>query len=169
MTNLSPDLVRLGDALQRAAEADLALARAPQHAPSRGRPRRLALVLAALAVVIPGGALAASTLIGTDDVERGLPAGTRFMIGTQPTCTVVRQDVEYHCVLGREPRGEIAPGQFKGTVEPIVDASRHVNGGCRAQSADGREWQCYIGEAAVQQRIISRDFLGEPTQGPGRG
>jgi hypothetical protein len=91
------------------------------------------------------------------------------MIGTQPTCTVVRQDVEYHCVLDREPRGEIAPGQFKGTVEPIVDASRRVNGGCRAQSADGREWQCYIGEAAVQQRIVSRGLLGERSPGPGVG
>jgi hypothetical protein len=44
-----------------------------------------------------------------------------------------------------------------------------VNGGCRSLRADGREWQCYLGEAAVEQRIISRGFLGEYSPEPGVG
>jgi hypothetical protein len=39
----------------------------------------------------------------------------------------------------------IAAGQFKGIVVATVDAAHHVNGGCRATSADGSQWDCYIG------------------------
>jgi hypothetical protein len=35
--------------------------------------------------------------------------------------------------------------------------------------SDGREWECYIGQAAVDQRIIGRDFLGEYAPSPGVG
>jgi hypothetical protein len=42
-----------------------------------------------------------------------------------------------------------------------VDASKHVNGGCRSESADGREWTCYVGQEAVKQQIIGPDLLGE--------
>jgi hypothetical protein len=88
--------------------------------------------------------------------------------GTAPRCTVVRQDVEYHCVLTRLPaRPEVA--DLKGTVEPTVDATRHVNGGCRSLTSDGRKWQCYIGAAAVDEQIVSADFLGEYMPAPGRG
>ena len=45
---------------------------------------------------------------------------------------------------------------------------QEVNGGCRSLTSDGREWG-YIGEAAVQQKIISADFLGEKVRGPGVG
>jgi hypothetical protein len=54
-------------------------------------------------------------------------------------------------------------------VEPTVDASKHVNGGCRSLASDGREWACYIGPAAVAQKIISADFLGEYAPSPGVG
>jgi hypothetical protein len=30
-------------------------------------------------------------------------------------------------------------------------------------------WDCYVGQDAVDQEVISRDFLGEPVLGPGRG
>jgi hypothetical protein len=30
-------------------------------------------------------------------------------------------------------------------------------------------WDCYIGQAAVDQEIIGPDFLGEPVLGPGHG
>lgn len=64
-----------------------------------------------------------------------------------------------------------SPGQtnWKGTVEETVDATKHVNGGCRALNDLGTEWECYIGEAAVQQRIISHGFLGQYASGPGVG
>jgi hypothetical protein len=44
-----------------------------------------------------------------------------------------------------------------------------VNGGCRSLDSEGTEWQCYIGEAAVEQRIIGAGFLGEYAPSPGRG
>ncbi len=76
-----------------------------------------------------------------------MPAGTLALAGTEPTCTVVAQDVEFHCVLTHPPAPEVS--DWKGTVEPTVDATKHVNGGCRSLTSDGLEWQCYIGEAAV--------------------
>jgi hypothetical protein len=80
---------------------------------------------------------------------------------------VVEQDVEYHCVLARPPAPEVS--DWKGTVEPTVDATRHVNGGCRSLASDGREWECYIGQAAVKQEIIGESLLGEYAPTPGVG
>jgi hypothetical protein len=44
-----------------------------------------------------------------------------------------------------------------------------VDGGCRGLNAAGTEWECYIGEAAVQHNLIGRSFLGQYTDGPGVG
>ncbi len=165
MTDPSSDLRRLGDALEDAADADL---RSQPAAPRRRRiSTRVAAVAAVLAVVIPGVAIAASQLIGTEEVAESLPAGTLALAGTNPTCTVVVQDVEYLCTLERAPAPEVS--DWKGTVEPTVDATKHVNGGCRALTSDGREWRCYIGQAAVEQQIIGPDFLGEYAPSPGVG
>jgi hypothetical protein len=155
------ELHELGDALERVALKDLARAKTYRR-------RKLVLAVAAIAVAVPGLAFAASALISNEDVAAGLPAGTRMLEGTAPNCTVVRQNVEYHCVLTRLPaHPEVA--DLKGTVEPTVDATRHVNGGCRSLTSDGRAWQCYIGRAAVEQRIVSADFLGEFMPAPGVG
>jgi hypothetical protein len=149
----------IGDDLERAARADLRSRRV--------RRRRIIGGAAALAVLLPGGALAA-TLLSTEDVARSMPAGTRFLVGTTPVCSVVRDGVEYHCTIKGEFKSEI-DGSLKGTVEPTVDASKHVNGGCRSQTADGREWQCYIGQEAVTQKIVGPDFLGQFAPSPGVG
>lgn len=166
MTDLPSTLHRLGDALEGAAEADL---RGRQtRAPRRRRiSTRIAVAAAVLAIVVPGVAIAASQLIGADEVAQSLPAGTLSLAGTNPTCTVVEQDVEYVCVLEHPPAPEVS--DWKGTVEPTVDATKHVNGGCRALTSDGREWRCYIGRAAVDQQIIGPDFLGEYAPSPGVG
>jgi hypothetical protein len=161
MTDLTPDLIGLGNALERAAAADLARVR------RRRVRRRLAVAVAALAVAVPGAAVATGKLIGGDDVARSLPAGTLSLAGTTPTCTVVEQDVEYHCVLAYPPAPEVS--DWKGTVEPTVDATKHVNGGCRSLNSAGTEWQCYVGLAAVEQRIVSAGFLGEYAPAPGAG
>jgi hypothetical protein len=156
---MNENLARLGDALERAAARDL----------GRRRPRRLVLFAAAVSgiVVLTGASFAAVRLISSDDVAASLPAGTLWLAGTEPTCTVVKQEVEYHCVLAHAPANAIR--DWKGTVEPTVDANKTVNGGCRSLASDGREWECYIGEAAVRQRIISEGFLGEKVAGPGVG
>jgi hypothetical protein len=164
MTDLLPELRQLGDAIERAATAQLG-------DPSRSRThrtRRLVLAVAVALVAIPGLAYAASTLISSNEVAAGLPAGTKMLQGTDPRCTVVRQGVEYHCVLSRLP-SEPEVVDLKGTVEPTVDATKHVNGGCRSLTSDGRVWQCYIGQAAVAQEIIGPDFLGDYAPSPGVG
>jgi hypothetical protein len=155
-------LSALGDALQRAADDDLHTTR-----PKRRRRRIVALVTAV--ALIPGAAVAADLLLSEEDVARSLPAGTKFLAGTDPTCTTVRAGVEYDCRTARVPVGEIAPGQFKGTVEPTVDGSKNVNGGCRAVDDAGTHWRCYIGQEAVKQQIIGPGFLGEYAPAPGRG
>ena len=163
MNGLSTDLDGLGDALERAAERDMIRSRTQR----RRRSRRLAVAAVAVAVAIPGLAFAADRLIGGAEVARSLPAGVLALAGTNPSCTVVVQDVEYHCVLERAPAPEVA--DWKGTVEPTVDATKHVNGGCRSLRSDGLEWECYLGQAAVDQKIISADFLGEYSPAPGVG
>jgi hypothetical protein len=161
MTDVTGDLGRLGDELERAAGADLVRGR------RRRVRRRIAFAVVALAVAVPSAAVATGRLIGEDEVARSLPAGTLSLAGTSPTCTVVEQDVEYRCVLARPPAPEVS--DWKGTVEPTVDATKHVNGGCRSLNSAGTEWQCYIGQAAVEQRIVGAGFLGEYAPSPGRG
>jgi hypothetical protein len=156
MTTPFPELKELGDSLERAVAA------------RRWRaPRRLLLATAALAIVVPSLAFAANALISGEDVAASLPAGTRMLAGTEPHCKVVVQDVEYHCVLTSPPAPEVA--DMKGTVEPTVDSTKHVNGGCRSLASDGLTWQCYIGRAAVDQKIIGAGFLGEYAPSPGVG
>jgi len=152
-------LTTLGEALEQAAARDV----------RKRRSRRLVLLAAAISaiVVLTGASFAAVRLISNGDVAASLPAGTLWLAGTEPACTVVTQDVEYHCVLAHPPANALS--DWKGTVEPTVDANKTVNGGCRSLTSDGREWECYIGEEAVKQQIVSEGFLGEKVQGPGVG
>ncbi|MFL6016402.1 MAG: hypothetical protein ACJ74V_02570 [Gaiellaceae bacterium] len=160
---MNEQLITLGDAIETAAAADLS---------SHGRRRRrlsprIIIAAAVLAIAIPGVAIATTALMGTDEVARSIPAGTLSLAGTNPTCTVVRQDVEYHCTLAKAPAPEVS--DWKGTVEPSVDESKHVNGGCRSLRSDGLEWECYLGRTAVEQRTIGAGFLGEYAPMPGVG
>jgi hypothetical protein len=252
-TELPTHLAQLGEALERACACDLA-------APRRSRARRwlsrhMVVSAAAVLVGVPAAALAATQLLTSPaQVAAGLPAANRWLEGTDPTCTVVTPNVEYHCVLAQPPRvgpvsspaestrrltlpvsvaigrlhrtGSITrvhgvteihledgltcvvgampklacarhrgiltprPAQawstgattatgasgttsaatdWTGTVEPTVDVSKHVNGGCRALNAAGTEWECYLGETAVTQQIISQGFLGQYEPVPGVG
>jgi hypothetical protein len=174
MTQLDPKLHALGDRLERAVTADLAAGAQPAAARRPPRvSRRLAVLVAVLTIGASGAAIAANQLISTSDVAQSMPAGTLALAGTEPTCTVVTKDVEFHCVLAKAPAAEVTDAQgnpaWKGSVEPSVDASKHVNGGCRSLAQDGREWECYIGQAAVDQKIIGRQLLGQTVQGPGVG
>jgi hypothetical protein len=161
MTNLDSRLTALGDALERATAADLAAST------RRRRRRTLALAAAILAVAVPGLAFSASRLIDTGEVAASMPAGTLALAGTEPTCTVVTAGVEYHCVLARPPAPEVS--DWKDAAEPTVDATEHVNGGCRSLRSDGLEWECYLGQAAVEHQIVSAGFLGQSSPSPGVG
>ena len=75
-------LTAIGDDLERAARARSPPLRRAAAAGSSGG-------AVALAILLPGGALAASLL--TDGGRRALAAaGTRFLVGTQPSCEVVK-------------------------------------------------------------------------------
>jgi hypothetical protein len=159
-TSLTPSLARLGDDLERACAADLARAH-PR------RMRRAVLAGVAAAAVLGAGAGVAAVQLTADDVAHSLPAGTAALIGTDPTCSEVAANVEYRCVLAKAPAPEVS--DWKGTVEPTVDATKHVNGGCRSLQSDGLVWECYLGRAAVDQQIIGRSFLGQYAPAPGHG
>jgi hypothetical protein len=181
MTTSGPDLDRLaalGEALHAATAAELAgeantAAEATHTLTRRQRRRRrrgpIVAAVAAVVVGVPGAAIAANALIGSDEVARSIPNGTLALLGTHPSCTVVTDGVEFDCTLATPPRGELAPGAWKGTVEPTVDDTRHVNGGCRSLNPAGTHWRCYVGQAAVDQKIVARSFLGQPSDGPGVG
>jgi hypothetical protein len=120
-----------------------------------------------LAVLVPGAAFAAAHLISNEQVAASIPQGTLWLADTEPSCTTVTQDVEYHCTLGKAPGNEV--GDWAGTVEPAVDASKHVNGGCRSLNHDGTEWECYLGQKAVDEQIVGQSFLGQYAPTPGVG
>ena len=152
-------LDRLGDALEAATRSNLATSKRPR--------RRIIAAAVAAAVLVPAAALAGARLISNDDVAKSLPAGTLSLAGTDPTCTTVKDGVEYHCVLAKAPAPEVS--DWKGTVEPTVDQTKHVNGGCRSLNSEGTTWECYLGRAAVDQQIIGAGFLGEFAPSPGVG
>ncbi len=165
MTDMTPELDQLGDTLERSAAADLSQSTAPRR--RKRFSTRAVVVVAALAIAVPGVAFAAHELTSSQEVAASMPAGTLALAGTQPTCTVVTKGVEYHCTLAKAPSPEVS--DWKGTVEPTVDADQVVNGGCRSLASDGREWECYLGQTAVDQQIIGAGFLGQTSQGPGVG
>ncbi len=180
MTPLSPELTDLGDALHAAVSEELVAATSaagPTSSAPGGRLRRLRShprILAGVAIVavaVPGVAAAAGVFDTTQQVAASVPAGTLALLHTQPSCTVVTQGVEYHCTLASLPsdNGGPEPGQWLGTVEPTVDETKHVNGGCRSLNGAGTEWECYLGEAAVHQQIIGQGFLGQFVPAPGVG
>jgi hypothetical protein len=133
------------------------------------RPRvRRAVAVAVVALAVPAAALAASAVFGPDDVERGLPAGARLLVGTEPACDEVQPDVVYDCKLRTPPSveqpGLVQSGQpdWLGAVTLLVDRGDRINGGCRSQVSDGTAWRCYVGQAAADQQILDPNLLGTP-------
>jgi hypothetical protein len=44
-----------------------------------------------------------------------------------------------------------------------------VAGGCLGLDHSGMNWDCYIGQDAVDRAIIGKDLLGQPVPYPSRG
>ena len=108
-------------------------------------------------------------------VADSIPAGNFSFAGIEPTCTTVREGLEYDCVLDQPPNGEVSPGSGRfvikpgdwlGTVEPTADETKHVNGGCRSQNAEGTRWLCYLGKESVRQGILMPPALGQYLPSP---
>jgi len=161
-TDRATRLDDLRGALLAAAAADLESAEAARAAAPLPRPAarparrlhfgtlrgRLALAMLVVAVAIPGIVIAAGP-IGPDQASaNGLPAGSTVMTATQPTCTAIREGVEYECAFAESPR--------VGRLVRTVDASGQVNGGCRAQNAIETFWICYFGKAAAHHRVLGQ-------------
>jgi DNA-directed RNA polymerase specialized sigma24 family protein len=159
---------RLGllERLDRAPAAEV-----PAEAWADGSHPRILAGVVITAVAAPGVAAATGVFNSAQQVAASVPAGTLALLDTEPSCTVVTQGVEYHCTLASLPsdNGGPEPGQWLGTVEPTVDQTKHVNGGCRSLNGAGTEWECYLGEAAVHQKIIGQGFLGQFAPTPGVG
>jgi hypothetical protein len=195
MDDVSRRLAELGDALYEATQADLATSRAPSRKRRRW-PMALvagAVIIPASAIAasgllssedvarsLPAGTLA---LVGTtpkcevvvDQVEYHCvldeppaPAGASSAPSDANRPALRSADRPYVSGPRHSMRREMADDWFR-AAEPSVDSTNHVNGGCRALDATGMTWQCYIGEAAVEEGIISRQFLGERVRGPGVG
>ena len=135
MSDVRSTLDHLGDALEDAPPPTCTARGAARPAPPRRWRGHAPLVLAARrCVVIPGVALAADRLIvDEEESPRACPPARWRWPAPNPTCTVVQENVEYHCVLAKAPAPEVE--DWKGTVEPTVDATSHINGGCRSLSS----------------------------------
>lgn len=164
MHETTHDLQVVGDALQRSWRAD----HARRVTIKRSRSRRLAVIFVAAAVLVAAGtAIASSLLKSTSDEQQGMLNGYALFKGTHPSCQRL-QDSSFTCSLDKAPTeitfygkdGQLLPNAYLGVKAETVNSSRHVDGGCVSTSADGRAWHCYLGEEAVRQGIIGRDFLG---------
>lgn len=165
MTDFTTDRAgRLDDlrgALLAAAAADLATADAVRPAAPRARPARrlyfgtararLALAFLAIAVAVPGVVIATGLIRPDRAAANGLPAGSTVVTATQPTCSAIREGVEYECAFAESPR--------VGRVVRTVDASGQVDGGCRSLDAVETFWICYFGEAAVDHHVVAQGVL----------
>ena len=160
MTTLesSPDLARLGDELEAAAQRDLASA-------SRRRMGRVGIGVVVLTVLAAGTAVATG-MFSPRQVAAGLPAGAMIFGGTHPTCALAGDGVTYHCTLASAPAPEIS--DFKGSKQ-LIAIDQKIAGGCIGQDHAGMSWDCYVGDEAVRMEILTQDLLGQPELEPGRG
>lgn len=161
------DLALIGDDLEQAVAAQIAGSIVVRRRRKQRSRTTIAAFVTAGVVVIGGGAAAAVSLLSSDTVEQGMPGSSVIFIGTDPTCTT-KDSVEFDCTLASAPTEEILD-DYTGTKETFNDADENIAGGCIGQDSAGLHWTCYAGEKAVEMDIISKDFLGQHTNGPARG
>jgi hypothetical protein len=116
-TQLSPELARIGDELQRGIASELS----PRQRP--GWSRRAVTCLVAGGVVAVGGGTAAALSLTTEDVEYGLATHSGHLLwegldtvafdGTNPSCAT-DDDQTFECTLDRSPQ---APPDQNGSFE----------------------------------------------------
>ena len=141
--------------------------RAPR-VPRAFRPnKRMVLLVAIPALLIPTAAIAGS-LLTPHDVATGMPGGSAIFEGTNPKCTVVTDGIEYRCTLAHSPTVDVT-SSYLGSKELVKGPDATVAGGCVGTSSDGLHWECYIGDAAVEHGILAKSLLGQPVLAPGVG
>ena len=106
--------------------------------------------MVAVVVLVPAAAVAGAKLISNDDVAKSLPAGA-LLAPPAPTrrapAVNERRRVPVRAGQGARPGGWSR--DWKGTVEPTVDQTKHVNGGCRSLNSAGTSWECCEGGAYI--------------------
>jgi hypothetical protein len=165
MTDLTVQLDHVGNALQRAWRLDHArggrLVRFP-------RPRRFLLVLALFAAIVGGGAaIAADVLKSTRDEQLGMIEGYQLFAGSRPSCESLTS-TSFRCTLEEPPTGMTFYDEsghklldrFLGLKAETVDSTRHVDGACVSIRADGRAWNCFLGDDAVERGLLRAEMLG---------
>lgn len=167
-TGLSPQLAALGDDLERAVREDLA--RTADAPPARvrrlGRGGRYAIAggITAALVGVGVGFAAADGFLERDDPETRLRMSDVQLVDTNPECEKIADD-EFSCTIDTPLPSMNGLGWTVGTN----DADGYVNGGCRSLNSAATEWTCYLGQKAVDERIIDKDHLGDWGPGPGVG
>jgi hypothetical protein len=99
-------------------------------------------------------------------VEQGMPTGAAIFDQTDPTCLPGIDGSTFRCTLARPPAGD---AQTWLEAKEVLAIDGVAAGGCIGLDAAGMNWDCFLGQAAVDREIISQDFLGQPVLGPGQG
>jgi hypothetical protein len=157
-------LTTIGDTLQDAVAG--AIARGART--RRSTRRRVVIVAVCAAAALPAAVMAADVLLPGRTVATYLPRGAAIWIDTDPTCTAVRDGLEYRCVLARAPF-HATTSPYRGAIENTVGDDQRINGACIGTSDDGLRWECYLGDAAVDAGIMERDVLGAAQTEPAAG
>lgn len=132
-----------------------------------GVTKGLVLIAALVALVVPT-AVVATSLLTPRDIATGMPGGSAIFTGTNPTCVVVTDGVEYRCTLAHAPTVETVPS-YLGSKQILQAPDSTISGGCIGTSSDGLHWECYIGDSAVQHGILVKSLLGQPMSGSSHG
>ena len=158
MTNLEVELAHLGDALETAVARQLEGRRRRRRF---ARPRTIALVAATALVLGAAGVGIGASLLKTPAQEsQGLLDANATFAGTHPQCVAVAPQ-HFRCTVDQTPSGLVVQGSWIGTKMASVNSERRVDGGCVAVSADGRTWDCYLGDLAVKRGVADPTFLGQ--------
>jgi hypothetical protein len=171
MSALSADLTEIRRDLLAAAAADAARA-------ARQRPRRrLVVVAAALALLgTAAAAIAGGLLKSAIEEEAGVLGGHQLFAGSQPNCEPL-SPTSFRCTLERPPTGmtfyredgTLANDLWLGVKAATVDSTQHIDGACVSIRADGRAWNCYLGQEAVERGLLAPSMLGRYQPEPPTG
>jgi hypothetical protein len=99
-------------------------------------------------------------------VAAGMLAGAAIFAQTDPTCVLETDGKTFRCTLKSPPAPETS--NFLDAKHIVVIAGR-VAGGCVGLDQGGMTWNCFIGQEAVDRRIIGKNLLGELAPFPARG
>ena len=119
----------------------------------------IAIAMAIMATCLSG-------CFAATQVAAGMPAGAAIFDQTNPTCLPNADGRSFRCTLEHAPVADF--DNFLGTKE-VLAIDGKVGGGCIGLDSAGMQWDCFIGQDAVEHEIIGPDLLGEPVLGPGQG